>query len=165
MALGVAEALDDVLGVAEALGEAPVAGPNVNQFRLTKSDVDVLFSTAKTVCGPAGTLDAFAATVVHFCQPPVWAIGKLASTAPSCAPRRSSTVPPAELCEDTRAVRSAPVIDTPSYRSQSPLASQPTLRPPSASPVLSVCAPDCAAKASAWTRPGTATSSAWAPAM
>lgn len=161
---GVELGADGVVGAADALGDVAVGGPNVNQFRFTKSDVDVLFMTAKTVCGPAGALDALAVTVVHFCQPPVWATGKLASSVPVCVPRRSSTAPPSVLCAATRAVSSAPVIETPSYRSQSPLASQPTFLPPSASPVLSVCAPDCAAKASAWTRPCTATSSAWAPA-
>jgi hypothetical protein len=112
--LGVAEGAADVLGVADALGDVPAAGPNVNQFRFTKSDVEVLFMTAKTVCVPAGTEDAFAVTVFHFCQPPVPATGKLASSSPSCAPRRNSTVPPAVLSEATRAVRSTPVIDTPS---------------------------------------------------
>ena len=113
---GVALGADEAVGVgealADALGDVPAAGPNVNQFRFTKSDVEVLFMTAKTVCAPAGTADAFAVTVVHFCQPPVCAIGKLASSWPSCAPRCSSTVPPVALCEETRAVRSTPVIDT-----------------------------------------------------
>lgn len=133
---------------------------NENQLMFTKSPPPGLRSTANTACVPAVAWVPAADSVVHACQPPVAAIGKLASSGPVSDPVRSSTVP-LPVADATRAAAvSVPAAprSTPSKRIQSPLARYAAFCPPPVSTVVSTWTPDCAANASAWTISGVAAS-------
>src|SRR5947208_159866 len=89
------------------------------------------------------------------CQPPVLATAKLAATGADGLSSLTWTRPltPLAAPDATRAVNWVAGVEeksTLSYRSQSPLASQPTSWPPPVSVVDSVAVPDWALYASAW---------------
>src|SRR2546423_15680320 len=96
-----------------------------------------------------------AGTVRQLCQPPVLATAKLAATGPDGLSSRTWTRPltPVAAPDATRPENWVTAVEeksTLSYRSQSPLASQPTSWPPPVSDVDSVAAPAWALYASAW---------------